>query len=86
MKTNQKYNISDDLIVINPNNIQTVPLFCPVCGFPLEHSDDVKHYKEYNKCFVCVCKNIDINSPPEKLEQYLASRVKTLQTKQLIIN
>lgn len=86
MKTmNQKSNINDNIVVINPNNTTTIPLFCPVCSFPLEHSDDAKHYKEYGRCFMCVCKNINSNTSLEKLEQYLSSRVKTLQTKQLIL-
>ena len=42
------------VIVIKPTvHFTVVPLFCPVCQFPMKTSDDSSAYKTYECCDLC---------------------------------
>jgi hypothetical protein len=41
------------VFLIMPSNASTVPLFCPLCKFPMQTQDDSLSFKELGCCYFC---------------------------------
>lgn len=41
------------IVVIKPKNHKLIPLFCPLCNFPLKTIDDILSYRQYDSCDLC---------------------------------
>ncbi len=48
---------TEHLVLIKPNNLGEqevcVPLFCPVCLFPMKSSEDIISWKLEESCYIC---------------------------------
>jgi hypothetical protein len=65
------------ILVIRPADTTTVvPLFCPVCKFSMQNSDDSIAYRKKQCCDKCLlhCKGNKDEMPPEQWEEYLRER------------
>lgn len=65
------------VIVIRPSDSTTVvPLFCPVCAFPMQNSDDSLAYRKKQCCDKCwtFCRGSKDELPEEQWEEYLLER------------
>ena len=48
------FKIENDVLVIRPNDKDNIiPLFCPICDFPMKSSDDFISFKETSCCYKC---------------------------------
>jgi hypothetical protein len=49
-----KYECNGQVIVIRPKTYKlVVPLFCPICEFPLTTADDASTFREHSCCYKC---------------------------------
>ena len=55
MEKNIQSLMNDKIVVITTKDYEktTVPLFCPVCEFPMKTSDDSVSYRKTFCCFKC---------------------------------
>jgi hypothetical protein len=60
--------MNDKIVVITTKDYQktTVPLFCPICDFPMKTSDDSVSYRKNLCCFKC--ENRWLNNLTKKLQ------------------
>lgn len=65
------------ILVIRPSDTTTVvPLFCPLCEFPMQNSDDSIAYRKLQCCDKCwsFARGSKNELPPEQWEEYLKER------------
>jgi hypothetical protein len=65
------------VLVVRPSDKTTVvPLFCPVCEFPMQNSDDSIAFRKKQCCNKCLlfCRGDRNELPPEQWEEYLLER------------
>jgi len=48
--------MNDEIIIINGRESDITPLFCPVCRFVMNNSDDDVYYTRYKCCSDCAIK------------------------------
>ena len=70
----------ETIFVIAPKNYEQsmVPLFCPLCEFPMIRKDDISEYKLHNLCSKCSYKwqgkNLKKIIQTEEYEKYIEER------------
>lgn len=71
------------IVVVRPLNCMVVPLFCPICKFPLKTSDDSSSFRTFECCAKCTFKFVAPNKEKwesgwrpdnEELVEYIQSR------------
>jgi hypothetical protein len=65
------------ILVIRPADTTTVvPLFCPLCAFPMQNSDDSIAFRKKQCCDKCLlfCRGDKAQLPLEQWEEYLEER------------
>lgn len=65
------------ILVIRPADVATVvPLFCPLCHFPLRTADDSIAFRKAGCCDKCIlfCRGKKEEMKPELWEEYLEER------------
>ena len=65
------------ILVIRPSDASTVvPLFCPLCKFPLKTADDSIAFRKAECCdkFLLFCRGKKEETKPEQWEDYLEDR------------
>lgn len=67
---------ADSVVVIAPNGFDktVVPLFCPLCKFPMTTKEDALMYKQSGVCEQCTYKWSNISESKRKSLDFYASK------------
>jgi hypothetical protein len=70
MKDKSVFESFDNFVVIKPESHEAIPIFCPMCSFPMRDAEDILMYNEKKCCFSCDTWFVLPNKEYDPLSEY----------------